>query len=164
MGRKYGVTHLKLYKGTAQSNAVRASKLDVEIMVQQHREWVKSSGRIGQRADFSQFNLEGANLTGTNPRNALLNKTVLKGADLLVSDLQGASLAEGKRRRESPGSETMPRQSSGRKSEGSHRIAGSGAGCSQYVLVVTMANTRKQTSCVRIKRIVGGRKHGCSRS
>lgn len=108
---------------------------------------MKSSGRIGQRADFSQFNLEGATLTGTNPRNALLNKTVLKGADLLMSDLQGASLAEGKsRRRESPGSETMPRQSSGRKSEGSHRIAGSGAGCSQYVLVVTMANTRKQTS------------------
>src|SRR4029077_18903480 len=66
----------------------------LEIILEQHGEWVKSSGRKGRQADLSRLHLEGADLNDTNLQNALLNETVLKGSDLLLTDLQGASLLQ----------------------------------------------------------------------
>ena len=70
----------------------RTAKVDLEIIFEEHRDWVESGGRRGRQADLSRLNLEAADLTGTNLQNALLNEAVLKGADLLLTDLQGASM------------------------------------------------------------------------
>ncbi len=88
------VETLKEEKAAARRPAVRAAKVDLEIILEQHRDWVKSSGRTGRQADLSRVNLDGADLTDTNLQGALLNETVLKGADLLLTDLQGASLLQ----------------------------------------------------------------------
>src|SRR6266568_1968505 len=88
------VETLKEEKAAARRPAVRAAKVDLEIILEQHRDWVKSSGRAGRQADLSRVNLDGADLTDTNLQGALLNETVLKGADLLLTDLQGASLLQ----------------------------------------------------------------------
>ena len=85
---------IKADQAAARRPAVHGAKVDLEIVLEQHGDWVKSSGRAGRQADLSRLNLEGADLTGTNLQNALLNETVLKGADLLLSDLQGASLLQ----------------------------------------------------------------------
>jgi len=85
---------IKADNTAARRTAPRSAKVDLEIILEQHREWVKSSGDTGRQADLSRLNLEGADLTDTNLRNALLNEAVLKGADLLLTDLQGASLLQ----------------------------------------------------------------------
>jgi uncharacterized protein YjbI with pentapeptide repeats len=85
---------IKAEKGTARRTTPRAAKVDLEIILEQHRDWVKSKERTGRQADLSRLNLEGADLTDTNLRNALLSETVLKGADLLLTDLQGARLLQ----------------------------------------------------------------------
>jgi len=71
-----------------------AAKIDLEIILEAHCEWVKSNGQKGRQADLSRLNLEGADLSDTNLQNAVMNETVLRGADLLLTDLQGASLLQ----------------------------------------------------------------------
>ena len=83
---------IKTDKAPARRLATRGAKFDLEILLEQHRDWLESKGQTGRQADLSRLNLEAADLTDTNLRNALLNETVLKGADLLLTDLQGASL------------------------------------------------------------------------
>src|SRR5579863_8780041 len=85
---------IKEQKASTRRPAVHSAKVDLEIILEQHNDWVKSNGRSGRQADLSRLNLEGADLTDTNLQGALLNGTVLKGADLLLSDLQGASLLQ----------------------------------------------------------------------
>jgi uncharacterized protein YjbI with pentapeptide repeats len=70
------------------------AKVDLEIILEEHCEWVKSGGRNGRQADLSRLNFEGADLSDTNLQDAVMNETVLKGADLLLTDLQGASLLQ----------------------------------------------------------------------
>lgn len=83
---------IKEEKAGTRKPAVHSAKVDLEIILEQHGDWVKSNGSSGRQADLSRLNLEGADLTDTNLQGALLNGTVLKGADLLLTDLQGASL------------------------------------------------------------------------
>ncbi len=85
---------IKNDKAAPRSKAARPAKIELELLLETHREWVQSGGRRGRQADLSRLNLEGADLTDTNLRNARLNDTVLKGADLLLSDLEGASLLQ----------------------------------------------------------------------
>src|SRR4029077_9885256 len=85
---------IKGEKAAARRPAVHSAKVDLEVILEQHRDWVKSNGRGGRQADLSRLNLEGADLTDTNLQGALLNGTVLKGADLLLTDLQGAGLLQ----------------------------------------------------------------------
>jgi len=85
---------IKEQKASTRRPAVHSAKVDLEIILEQHNDWVKSNGRSGRQADLSRLNLEGADLTDTNLQGALLNGTVLKGADLLLTDLQGASLLQ----------------------------------------------------------------------
>lgn len=85
---------IKEEKAAMRRPAVHSAKVDLEIILEQHRDWLKSNGRRGRQADLSRLNLEGADLTDTNLQGALLNGTVLKGADLLLTDLQGASLMQ----------------------------------------------------------------------
>jgi uncharacterized protein YjbI with pentapeptide repeats len=74
--------------------AIRSAKVELEILLEQHADWVKSGGHSGRQADLSRLNLAGTDLTDTNLQKALLNETVLQGADLLLTDLQGASLLQ----------------------------------------------------------------------
>lgn len=85
---------IKEEKTGARRSTLRAAKIELEIILEQHREWVKSEGRRGRQADLSRLNLEAADLTDTSLQGAILNETVLKGADLLLTDLQGASLMQ----------------------------------------------------------------------
>lgn len=85
---------IKADKAMARRGALRAAKVELEILLEQHRDWVQSSGKAGRQADLSRLNLENTDLTDTNLQGALLNETVLKGADLLLTDLQGASLLQ----------------------------------------------------------------------
>ena len=85
---------MKADKVAARRPAIRSAKVELEILLEQHGDWVKSGGRTGRQADLSRLNLEGADLTDTNLQKALLNETVLQGADLLLTDLQGASLLQ----------------------------------------------------------------------
>jgi uncharacterized protein YjbI with pentapeptide repeats len=85
---------IKGEKVPARNKSARTAKLDLEILLEGHRQWVQSAGRHGHRADLSRLNLEGADLTDVNLRGAVLNDTNLKDADLLLSDLEGAYLVQ----------------------------------------------------------------------
>ena len=88
------VETLNADKAMARRGPLRSAKVDLEILLEQHCDWLKSAGKTGRQADLSRLNLEGSDLTDTNLQQALLNETVLKGADLLLTDLQGASLMQ----------------------------------------------------------------------
>jgi uncharacterized protein YjbI with pentapeptide repeats len=59
-----------------------------------HADWLDSKGETGIQADFSRANLEGADLIDARLQDAMLNKTILKRADLMLADLRGASLLQ----------------------------------------------------------------------
>jgi len=68
--------------------------LEFAEILDQHRLWVESAGKEGERGDLSGVNLSGRDLTGVNLQGAQLNKTILRGADLSMANLRGASLVE----------------------------------------------------------------------
>ena len=57
-----------------------------------HNDWVKGKG--GERANFRDANLRGADLQGANLRDADLQGANLRDADLRDADLQGANLRD----------------------------------------------------------------------
>jgi len=71
-----------------------ADMLELAQTLDQHRLWVESSGKEGERGDLSGLYLTGSDLTGVNLQGAQLNKTNLRGADLSMANLRGASLVE----------------------------------------------------------------------
>src|SRR5580700_558656 len=82
---------LEIIKGDKTASrrvAARAAKVDLEIVLEQHRDWVKSLGETGRQADLSRLNLEGADL-----REANLQGAGLEGATgLLAAELAGTNL------------------------------------------------------------------------
>lgn len=66
--------------------------LELEGILEQHREWLDTDGESGTQADLSDIHLEEIDFTDANLARALLDKAKLKGADLLLADLRGASL------------------------------------------------------------------------
>lgn len=56
-----------------------------------HREWVESEGKCGQRAEFHHVDLSGRILAGLNLRNAQFQGSSLRGTHLQHSDLQSAN-------------------------------------------------------------------------
>ena len=70
-----------------------ASRGLAEIL-EQHVNWLDSNGDAGIQADFSRENLEDVDLINARLQGAILNKTVLKRADLMLADLRGASLLQ----------------------------------------------------------------------
>lgn len=62
-----------------------------EILAQ-HRLWVKSCGRYGEKANFSNVDLSGANLSNSDLSYANLSNSDLSYANLSNSDLSGANL------------------------------------------------------------------------
>jgi hypothetical protein len=83
------------------------SRTELEEILRQHREWLKSQGRSGARADLSGTNLADANLAGArltianlssatlynaNLTDAFLDDANLSGAELVRANLNGANL------------------------------------------------------------------------
>lgn len=66
-----------------------------------HQKWLKSEGKVGERANLSGVNLKYADLSGKNLRLAALEGAnlqfaQLKGANLIDSSLENADLSDAK--------------------------------------------------------------------
>jgi uncharacterized protein YjbI with pentapeptide repeats len=72
----------------------RPSRRQIQESLENHASWLDSAGQDGFRADFSGKNLEIAELVDVRLAGALLQKTILEGADLTLADLRGASLVQ----------------------------------------------------------------------
>ncbi len=73
------------------------SEEDLERVLEEHLEWVNSSGQRGKRANLERVNLVGADLHGVNLAEANLcqanlSKANLQGAGLSKANLQGAMM------------------------------------------------------------------------
>jgi hypothetical protein len=72
-------------------------KMDQETLasvLRNHELWLKSQGARGERADLSEKDLRGANLSLEDLSYADLSKADLRGANLWGSNLNGADLSE----------------------------------------------------------------------
>jgi hypothetical protein len=69
---------------------MEASKLNQ--ILEQHKLWIESAGKHGQRADLFCAYLSGAYLSGANLSGANLSRANLTGADLTGANLTGANL------------------------------------------------------------------------
>jgi len=72
-------------------------KSTLDKILEQHRLWLETDGKKGQRANLTNAYLTRANLTGASLRGANLLGTYLRGADLrdanlICADLRGANL------------------------------------------------------------------------
>jgi uncharacterized protein YjbI with pentapeptide repeats len=63
-------------------------------ILKQHADWLDSNGDAGMQADLSRENFEDIDLIDARLQGAILNKTVLKRADLMLADLRSASLLQ----------------------------------------------------------------------
>jgi uncharacterized protein YjbI with pentapeptide repeats len=63
-------------------------------ILEQHGDWLDSNGEAGIQADLSRENFEGADLIDARLQDAVLNRTNLKRADLMLADLRGTSLLQ----------------------------------------------------------------------
>lgn len=73
------------------------SEEDLELVLDEHLEWINSGGQRGKRANLERVNLVGADLHGVNLAEANLcqanlSKANLQGAGLSKANLQGAML------------------------------------------------------------------------
>ena len=66
----------------------------VQEILDQHLVWLHSDGRAGHQADLSRVDLSGADFTDANLQSAVLHKVILKDAELLLTDFQGAGLLQ----------------------------------------------------------------------
>lgn len=71
-----------------------AAAHEIPEILEQHRKWVTSQGRIGRCANLTGADLSGADLSRVNLQGASLRKASLAGADLSLADLRGACLIQ----------------------------------------------------------------------
>ncbi len=60
-------------------------------ILEEHRKWVESDGKEGERADLREANLRGVNLHEANLQGAYMIKTDLQEASLVGANLQEAT-------------------------------------------------------------------------
>jgi Pentapeptide repeats (8 copies) len=65
---------------------------ELKEILKQHKLWIETNGRQGERADLEGANLQGANLQGANLEGANLQGANLTGAELNGAILWGAIL------------------------------------------------------------------------
>jgi uncharacterized protein YjbI with pentapeptide repeats len=75
-------------------SADRLTRRNQQEALESHGLWLDSAGESGLRADFSNKNLEAAELVDARLPDALLQKTILKRADVTLADLRGANLVQ----------------------------------------------------------------------
>ena len=66
--------------------------MDIKKVLEQHKIWVDSNGKEGERADLSDATLINLDLSGVDLRGAQLRDINLSGADLRNANLRGADL------------------------------------------------------------------------
>ncbi len=81
-------------EGPQEQPSDRAPMPDEELqkILEEHRKWVESEGKEGERANLWRANLQEANLNGANLQGADLQGTNLQGAKLYEANLQEANL------------------------------------------------------------------------
>ncbi len=81
-------------EGPQEQPSDRAPMPDEELqkILEEHRKWVESEGKEGERANLWRANLREADLSGANLREADLQGTNLQGAKLYEANLQEANL------------------------------------------------------------------------
>jgi uncharacterized protein YjbI with pentapeptide repeats len=82
-----------LFPSEVQRNATVSSRV-LSVILEEHGNWLDSNGESGIQADFSELDLENAELIDARLQNAILTKAMLKGADLMLADLRGANLLQ----------------------------------------------------------------------
>jgi uncharacterized protein YjbI with pentapeptide repeats len=70
------------------------ARKDLDRTLADHKQWLTTAGKEGQRADLTGADLTGANLNGTNLSRADLHKANVSRADLSGSDLSRANLGD----------------------------------------------------------------------
>ena len=73
---------------------------NIELILEKHKEWLKTNGRSGEEADLigadlREANLIGANLIGADLSRADLREADLRGAYFRGADFRGAYLPNG---------------------------------------------------------------------
>ena len=63
------------------------TKKELDKILDNHKEWLRTNGKKGERANLSDANLRGADLS-----DADLSRAYLRGADLSGANLSGANL------------------------------------------------------------------------
>nr|DAK07426.1 MAG TPA: pentapeptide repeat protein [Ackermannviridae sp.] len=66
---------------------------ELQQVLHEHAQWIKSCGKSGKRANLRWANLSGADLSGADLRGANLRGANLSGADLSWADLSVANLS-----------------------------------------------------------------------
>ncbi len=79
---------------TEQPDLRKVSEEKLREILDQHRKWVESDKKEGQRADLSKADLQGRILDSANLQGAILYLADLRGADLIRANLQGADLGD----------------------------------------------------------------------
>jgi uncharacterized protein YjbI with pentapeptide repeats len=74
--------------------AILVSVRGLAEIIEQHGDWLDSGGAAGVQADLSRENLEGSDMIDARLQDAILNKTNLKRADLMLADFRGATLLQ----------------------------------------------------------------------
>lgn len=69
------------------------TKQELDKILDNHKLWLSSDGKEGERADLSHTNLRSANLSYANLRYADLGSADLRSADLHNADLRSANLS-----------------------------------------------------------------------
>jgi len=67
--------------------------MKIKIILEQHKLWLETDGKDGERADLSHTNLRGVNLSGVNLRHTNLSGADLSGVNLRDASLSGADLS-----------------------------------------------------------------------
>lgn len=67
----------------------------IELVLEKHKEWLKTNGRSGEEANLIEANLRGADLIEADLIGANLIVADLRGADFRGADLRGAYLPNG---------------------------------------------------------------------
>src|SRR5258708_26199818 len=82
-----------LFPSEVQRDATVSARA-LSVILEEHGNWLDSNGESGIQADFSELDLENAELIDARLQNAILTKAILKGADLMLADLRGACLLQ----------------------------------------------------------------------
>jgi uncharacterized protein YjbI with pentapeptide repeats len=77
-----------------ESAVISTDLLEHAQALDQHRQWIESSGAEGTRGHFNGADLAEADLTAVNLQGADLQKANLRGADLSMTNLRNANLLE----------------------------------------------------------------------
>lgn len=78
----------------SRSEPFREVPPDLQKILDDHKTWVETSGKKGQKADLQGNDFQGLDLVGVNLRKANLTNTSFQGTNLLDADLRETDLSE----------------------------------------------------------------------